>query len=185
MRRSLFAMLLLAALPFAASAGTKTLSYDYLEAGYVKTDTGGDATGWGLGASMSIDDRFNLFGDYIDSNADGHAGVDLKQWSIGAGFHHPVSDNMDLVSRFAWTSIDTAQSRETNGLTVEAGVRSALGSMMEGWAMAGYGDVDHGDGEFYTRLGAQAKFGASWGVAADVKFISGDTQWMVGPRVSW
>ena len=24
-----------------------------------------------------------------------------------------------------------------------------------------------------------------WGVAADVKFVQGDRQWFVGPRITW
>ena len=45
---------------------------------------------------------------------------------------------------------------------------------------AGYGDLGVGNGEFYVRLGAQVNVGLG-----DVKLISGDTQWFVGPRLSW
>jgi hypothetical protein len=58
-------------------------------------------------------------------------------------------------------------------------------SNLEGYALAGYEDGDAFDGDFYGRLGAQVKFTPNWGVAGDVKFSSGDTQWMVGPRLTW
>lgn len=184
MRRSLLALVLFAAAPFTASA-TDKLSYDYAEVGYVRSDTGGDADGYGVGGSLSLDERFNLFGSYVDQNADRYPGVDLKQWSLGAGFHTPLNDNVDLVTRLAWNSVDTPQIQEANGLSAEGGVRAAMGKTFETWALAGYGDLDVGDGEFYGRVGAQAKFGEHFGLAGDVKFISGDTQWFVGPRFSW
>jgi len=51
--------------------------------------------------------------------------------------------------------------------------------------MAGYEDGKHYDGDFYGRLGAQAKFNQNWGLSADVKFADNDTQWFVGPRFTW
>jgi hypothetical protein len=57
--------------------------------------------------------------------------------------------------------------------------------MLEGYAMAGYEDGNDYDGDFYGKLGAQVKFSPRWGVAADVKFADNDTQWFVGPRLTW
>lgn len=184
MNRSLFSFVLLAATPFAASA-QDALSYDYVEAGYVRTDIGGDADGYGVAGSVSLDERFHVFGSYADSNANEIEGLDVTQWSLGAGFRHRMSDRMDLVTRFAWSSFDTKYSTDSNGITAEVGVRSALSKHLEGWALAGYGDLGHGDGEAYARVGAHAMFGDHWGVAGDVKFVSGDTQWFVGPRLRW
>ena len=184
MHRSWFALVLLAAAPFAANAAD-TLSYDYMEAGYVRSDSRADADGWGVTGSVAVDTRFNLFGSYVDQNSDRFKSADLRQWSIGAGFRHPMRDNADLVVRVAWNSVDTPQVKERNGISAEGGVRAAMGQHFETWALAGYGDVDAGNGEFYGRVGAQAKFGAHVGLAGDVKFVSGDTQWFVGPRFSW
>ena len=65
-----------------------------------------------------------------------------------------------------------------------------MNPVLEGYVLAGYEDYTkkHGvnpDGEFYGRLGAQAKFNQNWGVSGDVKFVDGDTQWFVGPRFTW
>jgi Ax21 family sulfation-dependent quorum factor len=184
MKCSWYALALFAALPFAASAND-SLSYDYVEAGYVKTDVGGDADGWGIGGSWAVHPNIHVFGSYVDQNADNAQGLDITQWTLGAGYRHAISDNVDFVGRVAWNSADSKYTADFNGASIEGGVRGAMGKVMEGWVMAGYGDMDHGNGEFYTRLGAQAKFTDHFGVAADVKFISGDTQWFVGPRVRW
>ena len=57
--------------------------------------------------------------------------------------------------------------------------------MLEGYALLGYEDGGDFDGDAYGRLGAQVKFNQSWGVVADVKIADGDTQWFVGPRITW
>ena len=191
MHRSLLSLALFAVLPFAASAAD-TLSYDYAEAGYVRSDAHGDADGWGANASWSIGQQFHVFGSYIDQSADVNyqspfAVVDWRQYTLGVGYRRGINANTDLVARLGWSAIDTDFTQEKNGVTAEAGMRSALGERLEAFAMAGYGDVDvsGGGGEFYGKTGMYAKFGAHWGVAGDVTFISGDTQWFVGPRIHW
>jgi hypothetical protein len=64
-------------------------------------------------------------------------------------------------------------------------VRSALAPNFEGYAMAGYEDAEKVDGDFYGRVGAQVKFNQSWGITGDVKFSDDDTQYFVGPRLSF
>ncbi|MNC83124.1 hypothetical protein D3C75_1369270 [compost metagenome] len=71
------------------------------------------------------------------------------------------------------------------------GVRSAFTPNVEGYVMAGYEDYSkkHGinpDGEFYGRVGAQAKLNQNWGLAGEVKLAKGgDKEWFVGPRFTW
>jgi Ax21 family sulfation-dependent quorum factor len=191
MKRSWFALVLLAALPFAASA-KDSLSYTYVEAGYVRSDSAGDADGWGVNGSWAFNPNFHVFGSYAQHNADDFESLDTTQWTLGAGYRHGLNDNVDLVGRLAWTMFDSdlnvygsRMSTDSNGASIEGGVRAAMGQYFEGYALGGYGDVAHGNGEFYTRFGGQAKINDKFGVAADVKFISGDTQWFVGPRFSW
>jgi Ax21 family sulfation-dependent quorum factor len=185
MKRSLLALMLLAAVPFAASAADG-ISYNYVEGGYMKTDTGGDADGWAANGSWAFHPSFHVFGGYTDQNVDNIYGADFDQWHLGVGYNHTLSQKMDLVSQVAYQSIDFGSgTQKHDGYTAEVGVRSALTPMLEGYAGAGYGDLEHSNGEFYAKLGAQVKFNQNWGVAGDVKFISGDTQWFVGPRLSW
>ena len=85
----------------------------------------------------------------------------------------------------AYEKFDAGRLSDYTGWSAEVGVRGALHPNFEGYVMAGYEDGDQYDGEFYGRLGAQAKFNQNWGVSGDVKFVDGDTQWFVGPRFSW
>jgi Ax21 family sulfation-dependent quorum factor len=193
MKRSLLALTLLAALPFAASAA-EGLSYTYVEGGYVATDTdAGDADGWGLNGSVAITDNFHAFGGYTFQKTDDETiggirfdGVDVDQWRVGLGYNHPVAANTDLLARVAYENYDVEGAGDRlDGYSAEVGVRSALTPNFEGYATAGYEDGDRFDGDFYGRLGAQVKFNQNWGVSGDVKFADGDTQWFVGPRLTF
>ena len=153
MKKSLLALTLLVAAPFAASAA-EGVSYNYVQGGYAATNTdGADADGWGLDGSVAIAPNFHLFGGYSNQEID-DTSIDFDQWRVGVGYNREIARSADLVTRVAYEKFD-----------------------------AGSG-FDY-DGEFYGRLGAQAKFNQNWGVSGDVKFVDGDTQWFVGPRFSW
>ena len=190
MKRALLALSLLAALPFAASAqdssSTDTgLSYNYLEGGYVATKTdAGDADGWGLKGSAALTPNFHVFADYGNQDIK-NSSASFDQWRVGVGYNRQVSQHMDLLTRVAYEKFDAGNGLDADGYSVEAGVRGAMTPMLEGYALAGYEDGDDYEGDFYGRLGAQVKFNQNWGINGDVKFVSGDTQWFVGPRFSW
>jgi Ax21 family sulfation-dependent quorum factor len=183
-RLTLATLALIAAVPFAASAADG-ISYTYVEGGYVATNTdGGDADGWGLKGSAALTPNFHLFGDFANQDIE-DTNVDFDQWRVGVGYNRQVSQRADLVTRVAYEKFDAGAGADFDGYSVEAGVRAAMTPMLEGYAMAGYEDGDEFDGDFYGRLGAQLKFNPNWGVAADVKLADGDTQWFVGPRLTW
>jgi Ax21 family sulfation-dependent quorum factor len=194
MKRSLLALVLLAALPFAAAADQ--MSYSYAEAGWMKTDTGGDADGWAVNGSWAFHPNFHVFGGYTDQNVDEVFGADFDQWQLGVGYNTALNQNVDFVSRVAYRKASFGYSdtflaifphseSSASGYTIEAGVRAAPNAMLEAEVAAGYGDLDYNNGEFYLKLGGQLKFGAGWGLVGDVKFVSGDTQYFLGPRMSW
>ncbi|WP_119716935.1 OmpO family porin [Cognatilysobacter tabacisoli] len=194
MKRSLLALTLMAALPFAASAA-EGVSYTYVEGGYAATNTdAGDADGFAINGSGAIAPNFHVFGGYSNQEIE-DTDIDFDQWKVGLGYNHQIAPNADLVTRVAYEKFDAGSDifgndLEADGYSVEAGVRGALTPNFEGYAFAGYEDGDDldgasRDGEFYGRLGAQVKFNQTWGVNGDVKFVDGDTQWFVGPRLSW
>ena len=184
MKRSLLALPLLAALSFGATAA-EGVSWNYVEGGYAATDTdAGDADGFALGGSAAIHPNFHLFGNFSNQEIE-DTNVDFDQWRLGVGYNHQIAPSVDLVTRLAYEKFDAGQDLEFDGYSAEVGVRGAMGPMFEGYAMAGHEDFEQADGEFYGRLGAQVKFNPTWGVAGDVKFVDGDTQWFVGPRVTW
>ena len=194
MKKSLLALSLLAALPFAASAA-EGVSYNYVEGGYTATNLDGqpDSDGWGLNGSVAIAPNFHVFGGYNQQDFDSlNYGYD--QWRLGVGYNHEVSQKVDLVTRVAYEKFQGDDftvgavrfpGDDLDGYSAEVGVRAALIPHLEGYAMAGYEDGSDYDGDFYGRLGAQVKFNQNWGINGDVKFADNDTQWFVGPRFTW
>ena len=212
MKRSLLApALLLAALPFAASAQNASgLNYNYVEGGYVVTnldnDNGDiDADGFGGNASFALSDNFHLFGGFATQDTDtfevfdgtnqNRVNTDVNQWRVGLGYNLPIAASTDLVARAAYEKFEiddvtvNGQRFEVNdgddGYSAEVGVRTAFTRNFEGHAYAGYEDYGNDADDFYGRVGALVKFNPNWGVSGDVKFADGDTQWFVGPRFSW
>ena len=190
MKRSLLALGLAVALPFAAANAAEGISWNYVEGGYVSTDAdGGDADGFGLNGSVAVHPNFHVFGSYMNQDID-HSNVDYDQWRIGVGYNHEIARNADLVTRIAYEKSDFGriggQRIDPDGYSVEVGLRGGLTPNFEGTAMVGYEDYGSNyDSDFYGRLGAVVKFTPNWGLSGDVKFVSGDTQWFVGPRFTW
>ena len=189
----LAALALFAALPLAASAA-EGLSYTYVEGGYVANDSDlVDSDGWGIQGSAAFTDNFHVFGGYGAQETDdvtfGNVrfdGFDVDQWRLGVGYNHTIATNTDLLARAAYENFEVdGISGDFDGYSAEVGVRSALTQNFEGYALAGFqggGDIDE---EFYGRLGAQVKFNQNWGISGDVKFAEDDTQWFIGPRLSF
>jgi Ax21 family sulfation-dependent quorum factor len=184
MKRSLLALTLLTALPFAASAADG-VSYTYLEGGYAATSTdAADADGWAVNGSAAIAPNFHLFGGVTQQEIE-DTNIDFDQWRLGVGYNHELNPNLDLLTRVAYERFDAGNDFEFDGYSVEAGVRGAMTPMLEGYALAGYEDGDTYDGAFYGRVGAQLKFNPIWGLSGDVKFVDGDAQYFIGPRATF
>lgn len=190
MKRSLLALSLAAALPLAAAHAADSISYNHVEAGYAATNADGDADGFGLNASVAVHPNFHVFGGWSNQDID-HSSADFDQWRIGVGYNHEISPNADLVTRIAYEKFDAGRDSfgnryDPDGYSVEVGVRGAMLPQLEGHALVGYEDYgSEFDSDFYGRLGAVWKFTPNWGMSGDVKFVSGDTQWFVGPRFTW
>lgn len=205
MKSSLLVLALAAAAPFAASAADG-LNYNYVEGGYVATnlDNGDgdiDADGVGVNASVALSPNFHLFGGFNTQNSDEfdfldtRVDTDVNQWRVGLGYNMAIGASTDLLARAAYekAEVDDITIGGTrydvdagdDGYSLEVGVRSALTSNLEGYALAGYQDFGDDADDFYGRLGAQVKFNPNWGVSGEVKLSDGNTEWFVGPRFSW
>ena len=185
MKKSLLALTLLAAAPFAASAA-EGVSYNYVEGGYTATNLSDglpDADGWGVKGSVAIAPNFHLFGDYTTQEFD-DTNVDIDNYRFGVGYNHEISQRADLITRVAYERYKVPGDH-LNGYSAEVGVRGAIAPKFEGFATVGYEDGSDFDGDFYGRLGAQVKCNQNWGLSGDVKFADNDTQWFVGPRFTW
>lgn len=185
----LTALTLFAALPAltmsAAVSAADGLSYNFVEGGYAATNTDfGDADGFGVNGSVALHPNFHLFAGYSNQEIE-NTSIDFDQSRFGVGYNHPIAPAVDLLARVAYEKFDAGGSLAFDGYSAEVGVRGALAPSFEGYAMAGHEDFERADSEFYGRVGAQVKFNQNWGVSGDVKFIDGDTQWLVGPRFTW
>ncbi|MGO1540643.1 MAG: OmpO family porin [Luteimonas sp.] len=189
MKRTLLVLGLAAAIPFAAVHAAEGISYNYVEGGYAATNADLDADGFGINGSVAVHPNFHLFGGYSNQDID-HSSMDFDQWRLGVGYNHEISRNADLVTRIAYEKFDAGRGLDPDGYSVEVGLRGAMMPNFEGHAMVGYEDYGSDayfdyDSDFYGRLGAVVKFNPNWGLSGDVKFVSGDTQWFIGPRFTW
>ena len=183
MKKSLLALTLLAAAPFAASAA-EGVSYNYVEGGYAASKISGpDADGWAIGGSGAIAPNFHVFGNYNSQKID-NTSFNIDNWRLGVGYNHESGPKTDLLTRVAWERYET-DIQNFNGYSVEAGVRSGLTKNWEGYVLAGYEDGSDFDGDFYGRIGTQVKFNPNWSVSGEVKFANGDAQYFVGPRYTF
>ena len=209
MKKQLALAAALALASFAATAGD--LSYSYVEGGYVRTDIDdlGDGDGFGVNGSVAVHDNVFLFGGYSMQDASEYGvEVDLDALRLGAGFNWALNDRADFVATAAWERTETdvgidglgSFDVEADGYALEAGFRGQLSvdGDIEGWAMAGYADVDSmeiegndvgtdedEDDEVYGRAGMLFKFNPTWGVVAEGRFASDVRQYFVGVRASF
>jgi Ax21 family sulfation-dependent quorum factor len=180
MKRSVLALALMAAIPFAQAS---ELSYSYLEGGYVNFDPKGFSSqnGWGLRGSAALSDNFHVFGGYDRVRLRvGPLRENVDLWRLGLGYNLSISDMSDLVARVAYEDLDG-----DDGWSVEVGLRAALAPSFEGFIGLGYADSSDFSGEAYLALQGQYKFNRNWGLVADAKIGEDGRQYFIGPRFSF
>jgi Ax21 family sulfation-dependent quorum factor len=181
MKRSIFALALVAAIPFSAQADDK-LSYSYVEADYVNFDS--DADGFGLRGSFEFGDSgFYGLGGWRSGEID-DTDFDIETWELGVGYAHDLSPNTDLISELAWTNVDV-EGFDDDGYRASVGLRGSFSENFEGLIKANYVDGDDQDSNFTGTLGAQYKFTQTWGVVGEAEFGDGGEMYTVGVRASF
>ena len=181
MKRSLIALALVAMLPLAAQADDK-LSYTYVDLGYVNVD--GDADGYGIRGSVEFGDSgFYGLGGWRTVEIDG-TNIDVDQWELGVGYAHGLSDNLDLLAEAAYTEAEVF-GFDTDGYRASVGLRGSFSENFEGLIKANYVDGDDVDGDFTGTIGAQYKFGQTWGLVGEVEFADGGEVYLLGLRASF
>ncbi len=193
MKRTLLAVLVIAALPLAAQAAD--LSYNYAQAGYdySNNNSGPNAHGWNGAGSVAVGQNFQVIGGAATSNRDG-SDTTLRSWNLGAGFHTAVSPNTDFVADVAYHQATVQhQSGDVKTYTGEVGVRSALAPHFEGWATVGVSngrnDINNisrsSKTEAFGTIGGQYKFNKNWGLVAEGEVSRNHQGILVGPRFSF
>src|SRR5688572_23320051 len=148
MKRSLLALALVAALPFAAQADDK-LSNTWIEGDYVNVD--GDADGFGVRGAFEFGDTgFYGLGGWRSVEID-DTNIDVDHWELGVGYAHDVSENMDLISELAYNQVDV-EGFDDDGYRASVGLRGSFTPNFEGIVKANYLDGDEFDGDFTGTL---------------------------------
>jgi hypothetical protein len=129
---------LLAALPLAAQAEDGGgMNYSYVEAGYNEADIENESgDGFSVRGSVGFAENFFGFADYSTFGFPG--GVDLDQWNVGIGGRLGISDNVDLVGRVGYSTLDLSApglSGDESGYSVSAGLR---GQVTDGFELEGH-----------------------------------------------
>jgi Ax21 family sulfation-dependent quorum factor len=188
MKRTLIALALTAMLPFAAQANT--LSYNFIEGGYTRTDLDvfPDSDGLRIGGSAALGSSFHMFGSYAREGVRVQGvKLDYDLWNIGFGYHYALSQRAHLVSELAYRKLDFGQGFDAEGASIEVGIRGLMGDRVEGWAMLGYFDAKDVSGDAYARIGGQVRFNRNWGLMleATVTDGSGNNNYFIGPRFTF
>jgi opacity protein-like surface antigen len=164
MARSIYAVILLS-LSSMAAAQQDGFSYSYLTASYSRADYNdfnADGDGFGIGASVAINEQFHLFGGY--AGQDLNDTLDADGWHVGVGFNTPISNVMDVVLRASYVSYDIGNYND-DGFGLGAGVRVAASDQIELNLGLSYVDTDSGNN---TALDAGFLFNITDAVAVGV-----------------
>jgi Ax21 family sulfation-dependent quorum factor len=181
MKRSLFALALVAAMPFAAQADDK-LSYTYIEADYLNVDS--DADGFGVRGSVEFaDSGFYGFGGWNSVEVD-DVNVDVDTFDVGLGYAHSLGENLDVLGEAAYMNSDV-EGFDVDGWRASIGLRGSFSPNFEGLIKANYIDGDEFDGDFTATLGAQYKFNQTWGITGEVEAGDGGETYLLGLRASF
>lgn len=151
-----------------SAAQEETFSYDFVGIAYLQAEIlDEDFGGFGFYGSAAINDSFFVFGEYSSIDSDdqldlgaGPADVDATEFSLGIGFHTPISDSVDFVTSLAYGDAEVESSGVTvdgNGYILSAGVRAMLSDVIEIGGAINHADIeDESDtgvslsGRYYT-----------------------------------
>src|SRR5688572_151078 len=194
MKRSLMALALLAALPMSAQAADGKLSYNFIEADYVRVNVddadGFDPDGFGLKGSFALGESFYGFGSYLSASDDlSGFDLDVDQSQLGLGYRHGISDNADFITELSWINqsvdVDGLSNVDGNGGKLSVGIRGLMAEQFEGYAKANYTDGGDFDGDFSGTVGAQFRFNETWGLTGEAEFGDDGEVYMLGVRASF
>jgi hypothetical protein len=210
------------AIPMGAYAADEAsdLSYGYVEADYLNLDidTGDedisrsdfeDGDGFGISASLPIGDRFFVYGDYTETEADftyrdninvvQPGDTDLKKFNLGLGFRMPLSTSTDVVVSGGYAdldygnfdlggsssnSLDDLDDDPSDGYTADVKLRSQLLPNLEGSVGARYTDIEDADG--VSLIGnLMYEFTPNWGLNLSIDAGDDLMTWAAGVRYSF
>jgi hypothetical protein len=177
MKKQLAAALVLALMPFAASARDSLGSYTYVEGGFKRLSIDNDLSdqadfdGVYLRASRELTDNLSFHGGLAWSrNTDLPVDVKLIEAEIGLGYRYNFADNVDFIAdaTFQRQEFDNDIDKDSaNNTRVSVGVRGALTNSLEGWVKANYVDGGLYDGDVVGTLGVHVVLSETWGLVGE------------------
>ena len=187
---ALLAATTLALAPLAAMAGD--ISYSYLDANYVHVDPDGtntNADGFGLRGSMSITDNVFMFADYSDVgfNID-WADVRQRDYSVGAGFAIPASQNTSFYGKLSYVRAEAAlpgPNLSDNGYGLAAGIRTRATDRLELEGAVSYKDYDTFGSDTSVNLAARYFIAPTFAVGVETSLSDNAKVYGVGFRWQW
>jgi len=202
MKRTLFALVLAAALPMSAHASE--LSYSFVELDYLNSTDGVtngfsgqglDTEGYGIRGSFGFAENFYVSGKYSNSDLDLDSSVDADKWAIGFGYHRPLYDQADWFAEVGYTKLQSNESvLDDNAYNVSVGLRGSISDRFEGIAKLTYNDGANYSGAFYPQYdssfsvtaGMQWRINEMWGVVGEVEaHEDSTTDYTFGVRASF
>jgi len=200
MKVQLFALMLAVAAPLSAQAANNEsfIEFGYAESGTPLTDLYSsfihDYRGGAIKGQWAFAEKWNVNLAYAQGSS-GNGAIDLdSKWTLGLGFHHPVSDKTDLVVGMNYSKVDEDffVGIDSDVWSAEIGVLGRSGNW-SGGASLGYETWDTNigggvldDDQAFVRLKGGYHFNDNWSLQAEYKAGFGDSSdAFIGARYSF
>lgn len=172
----------LASISSLSAAEQGTFSYNFAGIGYQQVEIlDEDFGGFGFYGSAAINESFFILGEYSSIESDdqfdigaGPDDIDATEFSLGIGFHTPISDTVDFVSTLAYADAEVESSGvsiDGNGYVLSAGVRAMLSDVIEIGGAVNHADIED---ESETGIGLYGRFYTTDTVSLGLGYASAD-----------
>lgn len=146
-------------------------SYSNAEIGYASTEIGGiDGDGLTFGFSAGFASNFFAFAGYNDFSYDGP--LSSNQLTVGAGFHWPLNDKVDLVTGLSYeefkVKVSGLGSASDDGFGLSAGLRGRITDQFELSGGGKYIDLGGGSDDIIWMAAAHWYFTPTLALGADI-----------------
>jgi hypothetical protein len=175
--------------PFLAHA--ESVSWSYLEGGYVNTDIDRfdeDVDGFALRGSYELTGEVFVFGGYTDQSTSA-AGLDLdvQSWNLGLGYAWPLGQALDLYGKLGYVSaeadLEGFGDADDDGYSLAVGLRGRAVEQLELEGAVSYVDLSDSGDDTTLDLGARWYFTPQFAFGVEGSF--GDDANTYGLGVRW
>jgi hypothetical protein len=177
------AALALSGQAFAADDGGTGISYNYLEASYIKADIDGisnNPDGFGLNASVAFTPMFHGYVDYTNIDT---SGITVQNVEIGLGLNHSISPMVDLVGRLGFERAKVESLGHDSGFGAQAGILARPAAGFEVDALLHYVDFGGRDGDNTSvKLAGRYFFAPQFSVGLGAELDDDVKLWSAGFR---